>query len=115
MANPSEIELKLKWRKTWDNVEDDFVAVGVPGVHGDIGRIYKHAGGPQNARWSWSVYARLPTLMLSDGGTEDTAREAAKKVEDLWFEYGQPEADKIDPTTLSARQVNLYALAKGRA
>lgn len=56
-----------------------------------------------------------PRLFLSDSGSEATAREAAKRVEDLWFEYGQTEADKIDPETLSARQVNLYALAKGRA
>lgn len=115
MANPSDIELKLKWRKTWDDAEDDFVAVGVPGVHGDIGRIYLVRGGPQNARWTWGINARLPELFLSDSGSEATAREAAKRVEDLWFEYGQPEADKIDPTTLSAREVNLYALAKGRA
>lgn len=114
MTNPSEIELKLKWRKTWTDREDDFVAVGVPGVHGDIGRIHKHLGGPQGDRWGWEIHARLPTLVLNDKGTEDTAREAAKRIEDLWFEYGQPAADKLDPGTLTVREVNLYALAKGR-
>jgi hypothetical protein len=44
-----------------------------------IGRIYlRNTGGLLNGRWSW--------FFAATAGTEATAREAAKAVENQWFE-----------------------------
>jgi hypothetical protein len=73
---PEKILLRLKWRKTWADEENDFVAVGPDG--GTIGRIYlRDTGGLLKGQWSWFYGATT--------GTEPTARHAAKAIEDLWF------------------------------
>ena len=75
------IPLRLKWRKTWADEENDFVADGPDG--GTIGRIYlRDTGGLLKGQWSWFYGATT--------GTEPTARHAAKAIEDLWFARAAP-------------------------
>lgn len=75
---PEKIELKLRWPRTWPDVENDYV--GIDRESGKrIGRIYlRDKGGLLQGQWSWFFGATT--------GTEPTAREAAKAIEDLWFE-----------------------------
>lgn len=74
-----EIHLRLKWRRTWDDRENDFC--GYDRNSGKrAGRIYlRSTGGFLNGQWSW--------FFGGSTGTEPTAREAAKVIEDLWFRY----------------------------
>ncbi len=115
MSETAEIKLRLKWRKTWEDREDDFVA-NAPNFPGNVGRFHKHIASSDGG-WSWSFQAMdLPVARGSLGetsGIEPSAREAAKRIEDIWFrvskgtEYEQIEVpDELKP--------NAYAATKGR-
>ena len=89
-----DITLRLRWRKTWEDVEDDFIGY-VPGLVDTlgrpvrkIGRIHIIQGNPHAGEFVWYYQACLPGLpwaALTRGGWEPTAREAAKQIEDIWF------------------------------
>jgi len=112
---PNEIKLALHWRKTWDDKEDDFVA-RASNFPNNVGRIYKHIATAEGG-WTWAFQAmELPVALSKLGetsGIEPSAREAAKRVEDIWFravkgtEYEEDEAS-------NRPQPNAYAAAKGR-
>lgn len=112
MIDASGIALSLKWRKTWDDKENDFVAEA-PGLSGSVGRIFMMDGGSSDLRgqWYWTMNAMLDRVVFSDSGHEPTAREAAREVEAVWFERGEPALMKQTGQKPSA---NAYALAKGR-
>jgi hypothetical protein len=121
MSDDSEnIVLRLKWRKTWEDREDDFVAQA-PSYNGSVGRIYfvpEHHG-PKVESWYWAFQAFGDDISRNIGnlhGHADTARLAAQAVENAWFlaiagtrhEIPILESEPIQPPK------NAYAAAKGR-
>ncbi len=110
-----DIHLRLRWRHTWADREDDYAAEA-PGYPGSVARIYRALIGGQSveAHWFWSMTAHEGEV--SRGGTtsgyEPTARRAAKAAEESWFEA-------IRGTSLEhcvpEAAINAYAAAKGRA
>lgn len=111
---PEKIELKLKWKKTWPDRENDFVG-HTPNFDHPVGRIQLIEHGPQQNSWSWSLtapgeYVRREGIGALTG-VEPSPREAAKAVETAWFEAikGSP-LDIIEPQKPSK---NSYAAAKG--
>ena len=73
-----EIKLEYRWRKTWPEVEDDFV-----GRDGEetIGRFYKHRAA-EGMRWYWHMQwggDRRDRVQLS--GLCREPREAAREIE----------------------------------
>ncbi|MFD1794161.1 hypothetical protein ACFSE0_21365 [Ochrobactrum teleogrylli] len=114
MSEPSEIKLVLKWRKTWNDREDDFVA-SAPNFPGNVGRFHKHIASSEGG-WSWSFQAMdLPVSRGSLGetsGIEPSAREAAEKIEDIWFRVVKgTEYEETEPS--DEPKPNAYAAAKG--
>ncbi|HHV69157.1 MAG TPA: hypothetical protein GXX48_16125 [Ochrobactrum intermedium] len=114
MSDPAEIKLRLKWRKTWEDREDDFIA-SAPNFPGNVGRFHKHVGSSDGG-WNWSFQAMdLPVARASLGetsGIETSAREAAKKIEDIWFGASKgTEYEENEPSR--EPQPNAYAAAKG--
>lgn len=106
-----EIELKLHWRHTWPDKEDDFVAEA-PTYDDSVGRIYKSLkAGSLDHHWFWAMNAhgfdisRAGTL----SGYEASPRKAAKAVEDAWFQAIRGSSHEVAPPTK-----NSYAAAKGR-
>ena len=82
------IELRLKWRQTWADRENDFVAKA-PGFEGSVGRIFFQLGGINNPdRWFWTMNATVDGVAFSNSGHAATARDAARHVEDIWFRDG---------------------------
>jgi hypothetical protein len=87
-----EIKLKLRWRHTWSDKDDDFVAELPAGCaySGTVGRIYKHfKPGGEGYYWLWAMNAWGHGILRVAGkldGYEDTPRMAAKQVEDSWFD-----------------------------
>lgn len=82
------IELKLKWAKTWDDVENDFVAIDRRARGGTVGRIYAFDSGPTKGKWFWSLTVHgkgLAPLEGLDRGYANSAREAGAEVERAWF------------------------------
>lgn len=98
-----QVPLRLEWRLTWSDAEDDFSAVA-DGYEGFVGRIYKDGG--QSEAWAWSMtahgydIARVGELH----GCEADARDAAHMVEAAWFRA-------VAGSRLAG---NAYAAAKGR-
>jgi len=72
---PPGIELRLKWRRTWQDKEHDFTAETERGYSTRI--YWRSTGSPETAGWFWASY--------TSSGTAPTAREAAKAVEDAYF------------------------------
>lgn len=88
---PPGIELRLKWRCTWPDREHDFTAETERGYSTRI--YWRSTGSPETAGWFWASY--------TSSGTAPTAREAAKAVEDAYFEWSarrpvpqQPDVDR---------------------
>ena len=82
----NEIELRLKWHKTWEDRENDFAAEAP--AYGLVGRIYVYTSGPSKGRWIWSLTAHGGDVSRNIGklsGYAESAREAAKEVENAWF------------------------------
>jgi hypothetical protein len=78
---PPDSALRLRWRKTWPDAADDFVAV----LADDEGscRVYLHTGVQvEVGRWHW--VANLPHRHLASGYAS-TAREAALAAEAAFF------------------------------
>jgi hypothetical protein len=77
-------ELKLKWRRTWPDQDNDFVAMD-DRCTGNVGRIYRHTSIEE--RWQWFLQAFIPgvPLPVDSSGLADTAREAAAALEAAWF------------------------------
>lgn len=77
--------LKLKWRRTWPDVEADFV-----GWHGHdrAGRMYHTpSAGKETAPWRWFCNGELPGGgTCTGGGGAWTPREAAAALESYWFD-----------------------------
>lgn len=85
MAEP---QLRLRWRKTWPDVEGDFVALDRRMCGETVGRVYQHSsGGMLKGQWFWSLtaYGRDIVRPAECQGYEPTTREAAAKVEAAWF------------------------------
>lgn len=78
--------LRLRWRRTWADREDDYVA-SAPNYTGDVGRIYRASGGPGDGQWNWFMQALGPGIARSpdQSGMAASAREAAAEVERVWF------------------------------
>lgn len=115
-VEPEKIELRLKWRQTWPDRENDFVA-GTEAYQGPIGRIaLEDGGGDKRGWWSWAFQARGPEIRLSSGtrsGYQPTAREAAREVERTWFEAIKGSRFDVKEA-VPATPKNSYAAAKGR-
>lgn len=111
---PEKIALVLKWTKTWEERENDFVARS-PVYEDSVGRIYLHEQGAQHGWWSWSLTAAGEHIRREGIGAltgfEPSPREAARAVENAWFEAikGSP-LDVAEPQKPSK---NSYAAAKG--
>lgn len=115
MTQESEIQLKLKWTQTSIDIANDFEARS-PVFKDVVGRFHLEEGSAENGIWNWSFAAsgngikREGMGLLS--GSEPSARQAAKAIEDCWFKaikggiYDIPE-DK--PTSAK----NAYLAAKG--
>jgi hypothetical protein len=104
-----DIELRLKWRHTWDDREDDFSAIA-PSYSGCVGRIYLNSGGPTDGLWFWSLTASGSDISRNVGklsGYESSARLAARAVEDAWFSAIKGSTHDSPP-----RPTNAYAAAK---
>ena len=85
MTNSEVITLRLKWRKTRDDREDDFIATS-PNFPGHIGRFHRHVSS-SNGGWSWSFQASElnfdRTAYSALNVRDPTAREAVKRIEDV--------------------------------
>lgn len=111
---PEKIELKLLWKKTWPDRENDFVG-HAPHFEGSVGRIQLVEHGPQQNSWSWSFTA-VGEHILRGGigaltGTEPSPREAARAVENAWF--AAIKGSSLDNTERQMAGKNAYAAAKG--
>ena len=108
-----EIELRLRWRHTWEDGGDDYVAeASGSGFDGPVGRIYRHEHGTKQSQWTWSMTAHGAEVSRNFGplhGEEPTPRRAAYEVERAW-------SKAIEGTSLARPEtmVNAYAAAKGR-
>lgn len=80
--------LLYRWRKTWpdegdrDSWETDFM-----GWDGKVpcGRIRLETANLKKGQWMWSGHGpRVPQRLLPHQGYEQTARQAAAKVEDYY-------------------------------
>lgn len=116
MTQESEIHLKLKWTQTSIDITNDFVARS-PAFKDIVGRFYLEEGSVENGVWNWSMTAsgqgikREGMGLLS--GSEPSARQAAKAIEDCWFKAiagGVLDTPDEKPTPPK----NSYAAAKGR-
>lgn len=106
-----EITLRLKWRQTWTDRENDYVAE-TPTYNGSIGRIYLYEAGPQQGQWFWAMNAHDPHISRNIGalsGCETSARRAGKAVEDAWFAAIRGTLHEQGPKP----SVNAYRVAKG--
>lgn len=107
-----EITFRLKWRPTWPDREQDFVAEAA-GYSGPVGRIYESLKpGGLDTYWFWAMNAHGHEISRNAGDTsgyEATPRQAAKRVEDSWFA-----AIKGSSLDVPAPSGNAYAAAKGR-
>jgi hypothetical protein len=73
--------LRFRWRRTWSDVADDFIAV-IPDDEGNC-RVYLFTGGETQAgQWYW--VANLPHRNLASGFAP-TARKAALAAEAAFF------------------------------
>jgi hypothetical protein len=111
---PEKIELKLKWKKTWEERENDFVASS-PVFEASVGRIQLVEHGPQKNGWSWALTAAGEQIRREGIGAltgfEPSPREAARAVEIAWFAAIKGSSlDVADPQKPSK---NSYAAAKG--
>lgn len=108
-----EIELRLKWRHTWPDREDDFCAEA-PTFDGSVGRIYRHDSGPSKGQWFWAFQAHGYDISRTGdlSGYEPSARQAAKRVEDAWFFAIRGSSHDVAVPAPAPR--NAYAEAKGR-
>lgn len=91
MTTAEGITLRLKWKHTWPDMDEDFVA-HAPGYNLGIGRIYRLGGGPRGGEWFWSMTA-FGNGIRHEGtlsGVEATPREAARRVEQAWFAASSP-------------------------
>ncbi|MBX3580856.1 MAG: hypothetical protein KF810_03030 [Rhizobiaceae bacterium] len=99
MTGPDQIELRLKWRRTWPDRENDFV--GVDPISGKtIGRFHVSSAGNDAGKWIWLYQASFPGLPWAEihrSGFEATPREAAKAIEDTWFRA--TEGKRFDPAS----------------
>jgi hypothetical protein len=107
-----QIQLRLKWRRTWKDTEDDFCCEDPERGVTSIGRFYYSLGGQIGKGWLWTVYAAVPhfdgsTWNGGGSGVADTPRQAAKCIEDDWFRI-----IKGTPLELPLKQRNAYAAAK---
>ncbi len=112
-----EIKLRLKWRQTWPDREQDFVA-SASGYDGPVGRIYEQQKpGSGDIHWFWAFQASAGEVSRNIGttsGHEATAREAAREVEQCWFAAikGTSLENAVPEATVPT---NAYAAAKARA
>ncbi len=110
------IQLKLKWTQTSHDITNDFVARS-PAFKDVVGRFYLEAGSAENGVWNWSMTAsgegirREGMGLLS--GSEPSAREAAKAIEEAWFKAIKGGVLDIQDEKPVAPK-NSYAAAKGR-
>jgi len=116
VEEPEKIELRLRWKKTWPDRENDFVG-HAPNFEASVGRIQLVEHGPQQNSWSWSLTAAGEHVRREDigalTGSEPSPREAARAVENSWFAAikGSPLDDASEQQTSSK---NAYAAAKGK-
>ena len=108
-----DIILRLKWRQTWADKENDFTAEA-PTYQGTVGRIYLHEAGPQQGQWFWSMVAHGSEVSRNVGilsGFQPSPRRAAKEVEDSWAAAirGTIHEQGSKPSS----PMNAYAAAKG--
>lgn len=117
MTQESEnIELKLKWTKTWEDREGDFHAHS-PVFDQTVGRFYLNESGANKDSWTWSLTAAGEGVKRHDigalNGVEPSARHAAKAIESSWFKaIAGGILDITDKAPTAAK--NSYAAAKGR-
>lgn len=111
---PEKIELKLKWKKTWEERENDYVARS-PVFEASVGRIQLVEHGPQNNGWSWSLTAAGEHIRREGIGAltgfEISPRVAARAVETAWF--AAIKDTPLDVAEPSKPSKNSYAAAKG--
>lgn len=85
---PAVAALRYKWRVTWPNPEDaDSHKTDFCGWDGEIriGRIRLESGGPVKGLWQWSGQGPIVRQrLLPHQGYEETARKAARMVEDYY-------------------------------
>lgn len=116
LAMEPEIKLRLRWRQTWPDREQDFVAEAA-GYQGSIGRIYEQLkAGTLDKHWFWSFQAYSGEVSRNIGATtghESTAREAAREVERCWF--AAIKGTVLENAVPDAAPVNRFAAAKGKA
>lgn len=117
MTQESEnIELKLKWSKTWEDRDGDFHAHS-PVFDQSVGRFYLNQSGINKDSWTWSLTAAGEGIKRHEigalNGVESSARHAAKAIEDAWFRaIAGGILDIHNPKPVNS--VNSYAAAKGR-
>lgn len=108
-----EIELKLRWRHTWEEKDNDFVAEA-PGYPDTVGRIYESiVPGGTGTHWFWSMNAHGAFISRAgkNSGYEATPRQAAQQVEKAWFEAIKGSSLE---RAVAVPAANAYAAAKGR-
>lgn len=81
--------LKLKWRRTWPDVPNDFVCEA-PEAHGGlVGRIMaEESTFLQKTHWRWCLNGHIPSrnIILSRVDFCDDKNTAARCLEAAWFE-----------------------------
>lgn len=116
IEHEQEIQLRLRWRHTWPDRPNDFVAEA-PGYSGSVGRIYliEENHGPHGGKWFWAFQALGPEISRNIGnvkGYEPSPRQAAKCVEDAWF--AAIKGSSLENLQTPSAPKSAYAAAKGR-
>lgn len=103
----SEIELRLRWHQTRQDREAHFTATA-PTLAEPVGYICMVEPG----EWSWAMTGDDYEISRNCGptfGAERSARHAAKRVEDAWFDAIRGTRHDQPPA-----RVNAYAAARHR-
>lgn len=107
----SEITLRLRWRQTWPDRDDDYAAI-VDGHDGPVCRIFRTAA-PGDGAWCWAMVAEAYDISRAGttSGFERSPRRAARAAEAAWFAAIRGTAR--EHSVMVPPAVNAYAAAKG--
>lgn len=89
MTDDGKIRLKYRWRKTWDDVPDDYVGID-PSRTDRFGKLlrfgrFRLGHIPSGTGWLWYLqWSPDDYEGVLQSGVASTAREAAKSIEDAY-------------------------------
>ncbi len=88
--------LRLKWRRTWPDVPNDYVCEAPEAHREQVGRVTgEYSAFLAKWHWRWTLYAQVPSrkAALSQTDFADDKNSAARALEAAWFRFieGRPQ------------------------